>query len=357
MAVQLSDEQEAAFAAMVDFYENRRGFSFVLHGLAGTGKTTVLSKLAHRFPNAMLCTLTGKAASILRLKTELDATTIHAAFYRLKEKIKDKKGRDKLIFGEQHQQGDLEGGLLLLDECSMVNEAMAHDMLRTGVMIIASGDPGQLPPVEGKQFFKAPNFALKTIHRQALESPIIRQAHAVRVGGNYSADGENFRVARHGELSLEDKLSADIVLVWTNATRKAVNRHMRDLRGLSMIPHPQPGEPVVCLRNAPEYGVFNGGIYILAEPFMEGDTTIVLEVEGSIVHIDDVNFEGIRSGLHPSVKARTWFDFGYSITVHKSQGSEWSNVILIDEYRRREERKEWLYTGITRAADKITIIR
>jgi exodeoxyribonuclease-5 len=57
------------------------------------------------------------------------------------------------------------------------------------------------------------------------------------------------------------------------------------------------------------------------------------------------------------VKARTWFDFGYSITVHKSQGSEWSNVILIDEYRRREERKEWLYTGITRAADKITIIR
>jgi len=357
MAVELSDEQEAAFAAMVDFYKNRRGFSFVLHGLAGTGKTTVLAKLARQFPHAMLCTLTGKAASVLRLKTELGATTIHAAFYTLKEKIKDKKGRDKLIFGEQHEEGALEGGLLLLDECSMVNETMARDILRAGVRIIASGDPGQLPPVEGKQFFKEPNFTLKTIHRQALESPIIRQAHAVRVGGNYSADGENFRVARHGELSADDKLSADIVLVWTNATRKAVNRHMRELRGLSMIPHPQPGEPVVCLRNAPEYGVFNGGIYILAEPFMEGDTTIVLEVEGSIVHIDDVNFEGVRSGLLHSVKARTWFDFGYCITVHKSQGSEWSNVILIDEYRRREERKEWLYTGITRAANKITIVR
>lgn len=357
MAVQLSEEQQAAYAAMVEFYENKRGLCFVLHGLAGTGKTTVLAKFAHEFPNSMLCTLTGKAASVLRLKTELEATTIHAAFYFLQGEMKGKKGEKKLVFGEQHRENDLDGNFLLLDECSMVNETMAQDMLKTGVRIIASGDPGQLPPVEGKQFFKFPNFTLKTIHRQALESPIIRQAHAVRSGGIYGADGENFRVARHGELSVEDKLSADIVLVWTNATRKAVNRHMRELRGLSMVPHPQPGEPVVCLRNAPEYGVFNGAIYTLAEPFMEGDTTIVLEVEGNIVHVDDVNFEGIRSGLHPSVKARTWFDFGYALTVHKSQGSEWSNVILIDEYRRKEERREWLYTGITRAANKITIIR
>jgi exodeoxyribonuclease-5 len=90
---------------------------------------------------------------------------------------------------------------------------------------------------------------------------------------------------------------------------------------------------------------------------MEGDTSIVIEVEGTRVRVDLVNFEGVKTGLPPGQKAITWFDFGYALTVHKAQGSEWSNVILIDEYRRREERKEWLYTGITRAANQITIIR
>lgn len=127
--------------------------------------------------------------------------------------------------------------------------------------------------------------------------------------------------------------------------------------GLSVYAAPQAGEPVLCLRNAPDYGIFNGAIYTLREPFMEGDTFIVIEVEGQGVRVPNVNFEGIKTGLSPGVKATTWFDFGYALTVHKAQGSEWSNVILIDEYRRREERKEWLYTGITRAADKITIIR
>ena len=262
-----------------------------------------------------------------------------------------------MYFHEAHHEDQLTGALLLLDECSMINESMARDLIRTGAKIIACGDPGQLPPVEGKQFFNTPNMALKTIHRQALESPIIRQAHAVRQGQPYVGDGDAFRVAKHGELTATEKMDADIILCWTNATKRAINRHIRELRGFSMMPHPQPGEPILCLRNAPDYGIFNGAIYTLREPFMEGDTSIVLDVEGQRLRVDEVNFEGIKSGLKPGQKAVTWFDFGYALTVHKAQGSEWSNVILIDEYRRREERKEWLYTGITRAANQITIIR
>lgn len=293
----------------------------------------------------------------MRLKTGLDAMTIHSAFYRLMEEKLQKDGKQELVFKEAHSEGSLEGALLLLDECSMINEAMAKDLIRTGAKIIACGDPGQLPPVEGKQFFNKPDLTLHTIHRQALESPIIRQAHAVRQGNPYEADGDAFRVAKHGELTAEEKLDADMILCWTNATKRAINRHMRELRGFQFMPHPQAGEPVLCLRNAPDYGIFNGAIYTLLEPFMEGDTWIVIEVEGVPTRVDCVNFEGIKTGLPVGVKANTWFDFGYALTVHKAQGSEWSNVILIDEYRRREERKEWLYTGITRAADKITIIR
>lgn len=353
----LSPEQQAAFDALYDFYCNSDDAYFVLHGLAGSGKTTVLSRFADLIEDSLLCSLTGKAASILRRKTGLEAMTIHSAFYHLIEEKMDKKGRRVLIFEDKLEEYAMKKSIVLIDECSMINEKIAQDIFKTGAKIIACGDPGQLPPIEGQQFFSKADMMLTQIHRQAMESPIIRQAHAVRNGKFYEADGENFRVARPGELTPLDKLSADVVLCWTNGTRKAINRHIRDLKGFAMTPYPQAGEPVICLRNVPDMGIFNGGIYTLAEPFMEGDRAIRIDVDGVVKYIDGVTFEGIKSALHHTEKAVTWFDFGYALTVHKAQGSEWDNVILIDEYRRQEHRKEWLYTGITRAAQKITIIR
>ena len=108
--------------------------------------------------------------------------TIHSAFYRLKKEQVTEKGKTELVFSAAHRNGELSNALLLLDECSMINEAMAKDLMATGAKIIACGDPGQLPPVEGKQFFTTPNITLKTIHRQALESPII-PAGACRAAG------------------------------------------------------------------------------------------------------------------------------------------------------------------------------
>lgn len=52
------------------------------------------------------------------------------------------------------------------------------------------------------------------------------------------------------------------------------------------------------------------------------------------------------------------FDFGYALTVHKAQGSQWSEIVLFDEsYAFREHRQRWLYTGVTRAAERLTIVR
>ena len=52
------------------------------------------------------------------------------------------------------------------------------------------------------------------------------------------------------------------------------------------------------------------------------------------------------------------FDFGYAITVHKSQGSQWENVLLYDEsYCFRDKRYKWLYTGLTRAANRVTVLQ
>uniref|UniRef100_UPI0035D076B3 ATP-binding domain-containing protein n=1 Tax=Bartonella sp. MU70NMGDW TaxID=3243561 RepID=UPI0035D076B3 len=52
------------------------------------------------------------------------------------------------------------------------------------------------------------------------------------------------------------------------------------------------------------------------------------------------------------------FDYGYALTVHKAQGSQWNNVVLFDEsFAFREMYARWLYTGITRAAERLMIVR
>lgn len=354
MTPALTPMQQSAADQMADAIDRRSGRTFTLHGLAGTGKTTVLSSIARAHPEAILCTLTGKAASVLTRKTGAPAQTIHSAFYKLVGKSKDVRGRKVLHWREKVTAGELHRSAILLDECSMVNDAMAADILRTGATIIACGDPGQLPPVMGKQFFDKPDFTLTEIHRQAQESPIIRQAHTVRQTGRYEADGDAFRVAARG--SETDILSADIILCWTNKTRDRANHRARSLRGIWMA-YPQPGEPIVCLKNNPDYGLFNGAIYTLAEPFMEGDEEIVVNIDGEITRIPDAVFRGMPAHLADEEDAQGFFDYGYALTVHKSQGSEWPSVVLVDEYpSRRDDRRRWLYTGITRASERLLIL-
>ena len=276
---------------------------------------------------------------------------MHSYFYRLIEANKDKRGREVLRFERQHEDNDLDGAL---DESSMISEDIGRDLLNTGAKIITCGDPGQLPPVKGQQFFHRADFTLSEIHRHALDSPIIRQAHAVRSGGTYTTDGSCFRVAHDG--TDDELLNADAILCWTNRTRDYINNKARRVRGYFQA-QPQPGEPLVCLKNAAQFGVFNGGVYTLLRPFLENDTQITLDVDGEVITIPRANFRGIPSKLPNGAEVVTAFDYGYAMTVHKAQGSEWDSVILIDEYRRLEQRKEWLYTGITRAAERILVVR
>ena len=356
MSITLTEEQKSA----ADFIRNHLTAKKVerqwvtMHGLAGTGKTTVLGAIARENPHAWVCTLTGRAADVLRRKTNAPAMTIHSAFYKLTEKGKFIDGKERLKWAALHDDGDLEGGALLLDESSMINREMAADILKTGVRIVACGDPGQLPPVTGEQFFSNPDVTLKTVHRQALDSPILRQAHWVRLGRGYHADGDDFRVV--SKITRKELLDADVIMCWRNSTRKAINLRLRFLKGIES-PNPQPGEPVMCLKNAAEYGLFNGATYTLAKEFRDGDSTIHLDIDGWREAVPQVRFEGMKDGVSAFDDMTTHFCFGYSSTVHKFQGSEANNTILIDEYSREDYRKEWLYTGITRAAKSITIVR
>ena len=350
----LSDEQESAASQIRNFiHTGRPGSHFTMHGYAGSGKTTVLGTIARENPSAQLCTLAGKAADVLRRKTGAAADTIHSVFYDLTEITKRDDGKEDMWWRKRFDKDELYGRLVMCDEVSMVPEEMARDMLHTGCKIVAVGDPGQLPPVKGQAFFIKPNVTLQKIHRQALDSPIIRQAHRVRLGMGYQADTDDFLVVPKPSPDQVDQ--ADVILCWRNVTRNACNGIMRRKRGF-LKEHPQEGEPVLCLKNAPEDGVYNGGVYTLTRDFRDGDRTIFVQVQGREREIERVRFEGMRDALDYE-RENTKFTYGYALTVHKAQGSEWDNVLLMDEYSMDEHRKEWLYTAITRAAKRIVVVR
>jgi exodeoxyribonuclease-5 len=243
--------------------------------------------------------------------------------------------------------------VLLLAESSIISKAVAGDILATGVTVIAIGDPGQLPPVEGQPFFTSATFSLTQIHRQALENPIIRQAHAVRSGGSYTANGDAVRVVNR--LTAEELRGAEILLTGRRKTRMRMNAEMRRVRGV-VNPLPRSGEPLICLRNARKYGLCNGAIYYATRDLGEGDKTIGVSTDAGDIEVYATFLTpGHEYALDlPPGGWMTAFAFGYALTVHQAQGSEFDDVLLIDEWA-GEDRSRWLYTGITRAKERITI--
>lgn len=353
---ELSEEQKRVFEDICAFIRDPAPAKpyYTVHGLAGSGKTVLLSHVYNTFPACWACALSGKAADVLRRKTGYEVDTIHSTFYSLEDEFETAEGKSVLDFAELHGAGDLVGKTALVDEVSMIPDDMANDMIRTGIRIIAFGDPGQLPPVQGQQFFSKPDATLKTIHRQALDSPIIRQAHLVRAGRGYKDDTAAFRVTTGA--SKEDLLRADAILCWKNKSRQAMNAKMRAFKGIT-APHPVAGEMLMCLRNAKDFGLYNGATYKLLRDFHPGETNMLLEIEGRSVEVEMVKFENLRDGIPAGERALTSFTFSYAITVHKAQGSEFDHVLLVDEYSMEENRKEWLYTGLTRAAKSIQVVR
>jgi exodeoxyribonuclease-5 len=329
--ITLNSEQQDAFDGACHFIERGRGQILQIDGLAGTGKTTVLGVLAREYPRIPVVAPTGKAADVLRRKIGRDTSTVHKLMYRLVNK-REEKGRTMLDFALKHDQWALRDQIMFLDEHSMVGTRMAQDIERTGIRVVAFGDPGQLQPVNDRRYFDSPDFMLKQIQRQAAESPIIRQAYNVRRGIEYDDDRPAVRVFE--ELDPETLLWADMVLCWRNVTRQRLTadiRELRELRGLGTMP--QRGEPVMCTKNCARFNVFNGGIYeLISYDPVSGNITVLVGDEAVV--IPRASFEGIREFADEDDTPKeerevTRFQFGYCATVHKAQGSEWPKVLLV----------------------------
>ncbi len=354
VTLQFSPDQAEGLRQMEAFirapFVNKQWFS--LQGYAGAGKSTLMAELVRRHPSLILTAFTGKAASILRRRVKCRVSTLHSVVYNFHGLQDDEfeEGKMNPIFVPKGEP--LPERVILVDESSMLGTRNAQDLLETGARVIACGDNGQLPPVRDSRFFEQPDFTLTKIHRQALDSAVIRQAHAVRSEGRYEADGDDFRVVDFA--NPDELLGHEAVLCWRNRTRMKLNAKKRGLLGLA-VDEIQPGEPVICLKNAHELALFNGATYTVAGwRYPE----LYLRDDNREIAVPMATIEGFDPKFAERQYDDEWLAFapGHAMTVHKSQGSEYESVLIFDECD-TELRRQLLYTGFTRAVERCTVVR
>lgn len=372
----LSPQQDAALLAVSRWLKNPRPPVFRLFGYAGTGKTTLARSIAEEVDGEVLfAAFTGKAAQVMRNKGCSNARTIHSLIYRPRgEKAEKETGELQPAFALNRTSEVRKAKLVVIDECSMVDEKLGRDLLSFGTPVLVLGDPGQLPPVKagegGGGYFteREPDVMLTEIHRQARENPIIALAQTVREGGrpDYGRYGES-RVIGRDDIDADQVLGADQVLVGMNRTRQNYNRRIRALKGFDGA-LPASGDKLVCLRNSSEKGLLNGGLWRVSSVGTRAGPAINMlvksEDEGpngasAKIRVLKAMFEeGPEAVSFDRRKHSDEFDYGYALTVHKAQGSQWDKLVLFDEsFAFRDTRDRWLYTAITRAAETITIVR
>jgi len=372
-----SPQQDQALKAVARWLGDGGPQVFRLFGYAGTGKTTLARHFAqHVDGEVQFAAFTGKAAQVLRSKGATNARTIHSLIYRPRgeEAVEDETtGKTTMspTFAINRQSPVARAKLVVVDECSMVDEELGRDLMRFGTPILVLGDPAQLPPISGGGFFTEhePDFLLTEIHRQARDNPIIRLAMDVREGREFmQGDFGAAQVIGRGDVTQDLVLDADQVLVGTNRTRRRYNHRLRELKGFT-ADYPQAGDKLVCLRNDPAKGLLNGSLWKVMTASREttkpGINLLVSPEEDdpdrglAKIKLLKTAFEE-QDGEIPWQQRKRYddFDYGYALTVHKAQGSQWDNVVLFDEsFAFKDTRQRWLYTAITRAAKRLTIVR
>ncbi|MEZ5892142.1 MAG: ATP-dependent RecD-like DNA helicase [Parvularculaceae bacterium] len=359
-----SPEQDDALVAVDRWLKSKGPQVFRLFGYAGAGKTTLARHIAENAGgDVAFAAFTGKAAHVMRQKGCEGASTIHALIYRPAGGGEDE---DEPMFTLRHDAPASKADLIIIDECSMVDEELGRDLLTFGKPVLVLGDPAQLPPVKGGGFFTEgePDFMLREIHRQAADNPIIRLSMAIREGESFDEQLEECRVISRRDITTEEIMASDQILVGANKTRKRYNDRLRELHGFSDAT-PEAGEKLVCLRNNRKKGMLNGGIWTVGARLSPRGGRIRLSVRpeegGKSVNVTVPRAfftDGPESVPFPQRKGADEFDYGYALTVHKAQGSQWDNVVLFDEsFMFRDHAARWLYTGVTRAAQKLTLVR
>jgi len=372
----------------------------IIAGYAGTGKSTlvkfIIAALADDGINpdedVVYTSFTGKATQVLQKKGNKNVSTLHKLLFEHFPRP------DGTFY--RRPVSSIDYKIVIVDECSMVPKDLLKRLAAYPVHIICLGDPGQLPPInkeDDNHLLDVPHVFLDEIMRQEEESEIIKLTMDIRAGKPLNHfQGKEVQILDKEELTTGMLMWADQIICSTNATRVALNNQMRNLLGRGESP--EDGDKVICLRNywevCSEDGqpLVNGTIGTLHNSFNSFLRIPAYISGGRLTQIDTVvaNFKSDdeitefnnltmdKKMILEGEPTLTWkenfklgknknymnsiplsFTYGYAITGHKSQGSEWDNVLVIEEGFPfdKEEHMRWLYTCATRAAKKLVIIR
>ncbi len=417
MKTELTQDQENAKNLIKEWYFNTDNQFFVLSGYAGTGKTFLIDYIVRNElhlkigKEAVFVSPTGKAAANL-LRNGTLAGTVHSLIYVRDGDEFDVDENGEIIEGDEikfikRSSIDENIRLIIVDEASMVNEEVLRDLLSFSVKCLFCGDGAQLPPVSGNcPLLKNPHYVMTEIVRQAADNPIIQVATMARKGERipYGRYGDKVYVLSKNAFRGKERqrllLAADQVLCGRNRTRNALNAEIRAYKNIPETAYlPLVGEKLICTLNdwekpldkAGKFHLVNGIIGVAEEvkesvddlatmefraDFMDESVKVPFDTgifrhgkylhaygsraitlaDGSVVSEGDL--ERLRKARAVSDEPVCRFEFAYAVTCHKAQGSEFDFVVVFDEsWVFGEESDRWLYTAITRAKEKLLIVR
>lgn len=354
-------QKKAVETAIKQFYAGKQ--YVVIAGRAGTGKTTCVSHIIKELgvKSVCYCAYTGKACNVLAKKGNKPASTIHHLIYEWHYSKKAKK----LIPVKKHSIGY---SIVVVDECSMIGEHLLKELLSyKKPFFIFLGDTNQIPPVKEQRNFllDEPHVTLTQIERQNLESNIIQLSAKVCDGEEipYSLISPDTRIYNYQELSDSMLSWADQIICSTNNLRKQLNQHMRELQGFEG--GPKVGDKIICMKNDWDtqdslgYPIINGTIGYIRKIKYRNYFTIETDYGSFIETKVDLKFFENEQLPDRSVSGIQYWTFGYAVSAWKAQGSEWGKVLVLEEKFPREEllHRQVLYTAMTRASDKLVLIR
>ena len=347
----------------------------VLTGGPGTGKTTTTLGIISAYKQAecqiILAAPTGRAAKRMSEATGMEAKTIH----RLLE-YKPPEGYQK---NEEHP---LEGDVLILDECSMIDIMLMYNLLKAlpqQMSLILVGDIDQLPSVGAGNVLRdiidsgcVPVVRLTRIFRQAQGSRIIMNAHRINKG-----EGIDMRGGKDADFFFATKESNQEVvdtIVQYCKTNLPRYYHVDPLQDIQVLTPMQRGEcgavnlnqvlqeamnpskiflrrggtqyrlkdKVMQIRNDYDKEVFNGDIGTITKVDVEERELTVLFDEREVVY-DVTELDELA--------------LAYAVTIHKSQGSEYPIVVMpftMSHFVMLQ--RNLLYTGVTRAKKILVLV-
>lgn len=304
-----------------------------LTGGPGTGKSYVIGEIVKRFNGSVsVCAPTGKAASLLKDKLECPVGTLHG--------ILGIKGNKDLLFGGK----SLDDEMVIVDECSMIDVALWAALLRnvkSGTRLILVGDHEQLPPVEAGTVFgelchhlqkKGSGYVHLNRCMRSDRFEILEMAEAVKRG----------ELIQHGKLERKIEEWKERFKQGGFQILSCLRKGLFGVEAINELMWHGDKIPIMITQSSKRMGLSNGEMGIL-----------VKKNEGRNLGKDDSAIFGSRE--FPAVLLPE-FELAYCLSVHKSQGSEFKTVVLLVPKGAEMFGREILYTGITRAKEKIEVL-